>query len=334
MFIPAFLIAFFLSRRAGRQPAFAFPSDDIIKSFGATLKAFLSGKLIYLKAACLILVIISMARPQVSREFDIRKEGIGIVLAVDCSSTMLAEDLQIGEAGLERLEKEDPGKKRFNRLDAVKEVAAEFIREREDDWIGIVAFAADAYMACPLTFDHEWLLQSLDRLHVGVIEDGTAIGSAILSGIKSIKDLKSNSRVIVLLSDGINNAGQTPPLVAAKAARAMGIKIYTVGIVSRGQTPYPTTDARGRKVYKDVKIDVNEKVLKEIADMTGGQYFRVTDIRSLKASYGEIDKMEKVEIGESLYDIYRDVFNVFLWLALAALILEITLSNTILRKIP
>jgi len=247
---------------------------------------------------------------------------------------MLAEDLQLGPLGLVELVRTSDDSKRLNRIDAVREVAKDFIKTRTNDMIGIVAFAAQAYVVCPLTFDREWLLTSLKRVKVGLIKDATAIGSGIMSSLNSLKGINARSKIIILLTDGINNFGEVPPLVAAKVARSLGIKIYTIGIASRGQTPFPTKDIYGRKVYENVRIDIDEDVLKKIANLTGGNYYRVSDIKSLKDSYADIDKLEKIELEATPYEEYKDIFPVFLTWGLIFLILEIVLSNTYLRKIP
>lgn len=335
IFIPLFLAIFSVLRRREREPGFIFPSTDALQAFKSSLRNRLAGKLIYLRVACVGLLIIVLARPQMSSEFKIRKDAIGVVLAIDCSSTMLAEDLLLGPMGLTKLVETGEKAKRYTRLDAVRDVAKDFVKGRPDDLIGLVIFAAEAFIACPLTFDHDWLAESLDRAKVGMIKDGTAIGSGILSALNSLKDVDVKSRVVILLSDGINNAGDVPPLVAAKAARSLGVKIYTVGIVSKGQTPFRMKDEEtGRMVYKDVRIDINETVLQKIAELTGGAYFRATDMESLRKSYKDIDKLEKAALEEKGYAENEDTFNIFLIAALACLLAEIVLGNTILRKVP
>ena len=329
----AVLFVFFLAKRKRVDPGFVFPSDELIKNFRGTVKLRLVRKIIYLRVACLVLVVLAMARPQVDREARIKREGISIILAVDCSSTMLADDLQLS---LEDLAKggDFAGSRQVKRIDAVKEAAKDFIKFRKDDLIGIVAFASEAFIACPSTFDHEWLLQGVDRIEIGLIKDGTAIGSGILSSLNSLKDIKAKSKVIILLTDGINNFGRIPPLVAAKAARATGIKIYTIGIVGKGTGLYGADDGSGRKVFKEVKIDVDEDELKKIAQLTDGQYFRVTDMKTLRESYREIDRLEKASLEQTSYEEYVDVFQYFLIPMLILLLLDIVLRNTFLRKIP
>lgn len=333
VFIPVVLALFFFIRKYRKDPGFIFPTTETLKVFRPSLKERLAPKLVYLRLVGVLLVIIALARPQISSELNIRKNAIGIVLAVDCSSTMLAEDLQLGPLGMAQLI-ETSDVKHLNRLDAVKDVAKSFVVSRPDDLIGVVVFASEAFVACPLTFDHDWLIQSLERAKIGMIKDGTAIGSGILSSLNLLKDADVKSRVIILLSDGINNSGEVPPLVAAKAARSLGVKIYTIGIVSKAQTPYPVKDSSGKKTYKDVKIDVNEDILKKIAEITGSQYFRATDMDSLHKSYKDIDALEKTVLEEKAFAENEDAFWLFLLAALGCLLAEILLGNTILRKVP
>ena len=333
--IPLYIAVFFYLKRRFSETSFLFPSGAIVSSLKGSFRLALSKNIYMLRMLSVILIVTALSRPQITEEKKIRKEGIGIVLAIDASSTMLAEDIQLSQTGLDRLVKRaHESKKRLNRLDAVKDVAGNFIEKRPYDRIGIVVFAADAYMVCPLTFDRNWLRTSLSRIKVGMIMDGTAIGSGILSSLKLLKELNSGSKVIILLSDGINNAGQTPPLVAAKAARSLGVKIYTIGILSKGQTPYPKKDMYGKTVYENVRIDINEDVLRQIADMTNARYFRATDMKSLEESYREIDKLEKIEIEETVYAQHKDIFRIFLMPALILIFLEIVMNNTFLRTIP
>ena len=328
-----YFFVLFITREKCKDRGFIFPTDELIKGFRGNLKLWLIRKVPYLHVLCVILVIFALARPQVTREAEVKKEGIAIMLAIDCSSTMTADDIKLG---LEDMVKKDMlGKSRdVTRIDAVKEVAADFIKSRKDDIIGIVAFAADAFIVCPPTFDHEWLIQSLKRVNIGLIKDGTAIGSGILSSLNSLKDVKARSKVIVLLTDGINNFGRISPLVAAKAARALGIKVYAIGVVSGGSGLQEADDGSGRKVYKEVQIQVDEEELKKISTLTDGEYFRATDMSTLRESYKEIDRLEKASIEQKSFEEYVDVFQYFLFAALGLLLLEILLRNTFLRRIP
>lgn len=278
--------------------------------------------LIFLRLAALILLIIALSRPQsMLQESSIETEGVDIVLAVDVSTTMLAEDLEAGVS-------------RKSRVNAVKDVVREFINNRHNDRIGIVAFASRAYTVSPLTLDYGWLLQNLDRVKVGLIEDGTAIGSGISTSLNRLKDTQAKSKVVILLTDGRNNAGKISPLTAAEAAEALKIKIYTIGAGTKGLAPFPAKDMFGNKVYQQVKIEIDEELLKQIAGKTHVRYFRATDTKSLRDIYMEINKLEKSHIEEKGYVEYKELFHLFLIPGLALLLLEIILNNTVLRKIP
>jgi Ca-activated chloride channel family protein len=222
----------------------------------------------------------------------------------------------------------------MNRFDVVKEVVKEFIRKRKDDRIGMVAFAARAYTACPLTADYDWLYENLDRVKVGMIEDATAVGSAMASSLNRLRTSKTKSKVVILLTDGVNNAGNISPLVAAEAAKALKIKIYTIGVGTKGLVPYPFKDHWGRTVYQDIQIDMDEESLKRIADITGGKYYRATDTETLRKIYSEIDRLEKSNIEHLGYREYSELFHYFLIPGLIILALEALLSNTVFRKVP
>jgi Ca-activated chloride channel family protein len=332
------IVDFFLLLGAFRylypEKAFSFPTDEVIASMKGTFRTWGSRKLVYLRIAAIVLIGVALARPQLPGDDRSQREGIAIMIAVDCSSTMLAEDLQLGSLGLASLVEESSEAPRMNRLEAVKGLGREFIEARKSDMIGVVAFAAQAYVICPPTFDREWALDALKRVRIGLIKDGTAIGSGILSSLDALKGVRAKSKIVVLLTDGINNFGEVPPLVAAKAARALGIKIYPIAIISKGQTPFPAKDAYGKKTYKNVHIDVDETVLQKIAEITGGVYYRATDMSSLKTSYADIDKLEKIVLEESAASDRQDIFSVPVFIALALLIAEIVLGKTIFRKIP
>jgi len=333
--LPLFFVLAVIKARKGARQGFFFPSNVVVKELKHSARIALYHGLYAVRVLCVVLVIAAIARPQISMGAKAKKEGIAVIVAIDSSSTMLAEDYKIGLADLVRLPKEETeGKKRLSRIDAARNVARDFIRSRPDDLIGLVAFGAEAFIVCPLTFDHDWLLRSLERVKVGLIKDGTAIGSGILSGLNSLKDVKAKSRIIVLLTDGVNNFGQVSPMTAANAARALGVKIYTVGVVSDGHVLYPVKDEYGRETFKEVIIEINEDALKKIANTTGGDYFRATDMGSLRNAYDEINRLEKVEISEKEREDYRDVFGFFVFPALALLLVEEFLRNTFLRKIP
>ena len=322
LLIPIVFGFIFFLRKKDRVSAIEFSSLELITNYKQSFKLLLAKNLIYLRLVILILFILALARLRAPiDDTKVRVEGIDIVLAVDSSGSMLAEDFKI--AG-----------NRQNRLEAAKEVIDDFIKTRANDRFGLVTFAARAYTVCPLTLDHAWVLKNLERVEIGNIEDGTAIGSAISSSLNRIKNTEAKSKIIILLTDGVNNAGKISPVVAAEAAKALGVKIYAIGIGTKGLVPYPMKGFRGRTVYQKVKIDIGEDVLKEISDVTGGKYFRAKSTESLKSIYNEIDKLEKVSIEESGFREYKELFPIFLILGLILLLFEIVLSNTVLRKIP
>lgn len=334
LILPVLAVLFIILRMVYPERSFIFPTDEVIKSFRGSIKIWAARRLIFLRVAAITCLVIALARPQIVNESTSKKEGIAMVLCIDCSSTMLAEDLQLGALGLTPLVGGSSGSKRLNRLDAVIKIARDFIESRSDDMIGIVAFAAQAYVICPPTFDKEWLLNSLKRVKIGLIKDGTAVGSGIMSSLDSLKNVKARGKAIILLTDGINNFGLVPPIIAAKAARSLGVKIYTVGIKSVGISPFPTVDVYGKKTYENVRIDIDEDTLKKIADLTGGNHYKVTSLKLLKESYADIDKLERVLLDESAESEQKDAFGSFLFWALVFIAMDIVLSNTILRRIP
>lgn len=276
----------------------------------------------WLRAAALALMAVALARPQQGLESSrIRAEGIDIVLVVDVSTSMLAEDFTLHG-------------KRYNRLAVVKDVVKEFIEGRPNDRIGLVVFAGRPYTQCPLTLDHGWLLAQLDRAEIGMIEDGTAIGSGIATGLNRLRRSKAKSRVMVLLTDGVNNAGSLTPEAAAQLAQTLDVKMYAIGAGTKGLAPYPATDVFGRRVYQQVKIEIDDEGLTRIAQATGGRYFRATDTESLKEIYAEIDRMETTTIEQPKYLTYKEWYPALLIPAILLLLLEVGLSQTWLRALP
>ncbi len=319
LLVPIFIL---IARRRRLGADFVFPSQDLVKELRPTLKLRLSKSLPFLRAAALMLMILALARPQSILE-DVKtvSEGVDIVLALDTSTSMLAEDFMVGN-------------RRINRYDVVREVVKEFIKKRKDDRIGMVAFAARAYTVCPLSTDYNWLYENLDRVRVGMIEDATAIGSAIASSLNRLRTSKTKSKVIILLTDGVNNAGNISPIVAAEAAKALKIKIYTIGVGSKGLVPYPFKDIYGRVIYKNIPIEIDDEVLKRIADITGGNYYRAQDTEALVRIYDEINRLEKSNIEHFGYREYKELFPKFLIPGLVILLLEIFLGNTVFVKVP
>ncbi|MBN2453148.1 MAG: VWA domain-containing protein [Candidatus Omnitrophica bacterium] len=305
-----------------RDSTFLISSQDLLEGIKPTLRLRFSRYLILFRAGAVILFIFALARPQVVLEGSKTvSEGVDIVLALDTSTSMLAEDFRIGA-------------RRVNRFDVVKDVVKEFIRKRKDDRVALVAFAARAYTVCPLTTDYSWLIENLDRVRVGMIEDATAIGSAIATSVNRLKNSKTKSRVVILLTDGVNNAGTISPIVAAEAAKAFKIKVYAICVGSKGLVPYPLKDMYGRTVYRNIPIEMDEAVLKRIAEITGAKYYLASDTETLRKIYDEINKLEKSNIEHFGYREYEELFYYFLIPALFILALEILLANTLLMRIP
>ncbi|MBS1259221.1 MAG: hypothetical protein MAG551_02288 [Candidatus Scalindua arabica] len=278
--------------------------------------------LIALRVLIIVLLVIALARPQSGKAHSkVTTEGIDIILALDVSSSMLAEDF-------------DLNKKRRNRLFVAKEVVKDFIEWRENDRIGMVVFAGQAYTQCPLTLDYDVLLQFLEKVEIGMVEDGTAIGSAIGVCVNRLRTSKAESKVVILLTDGRNNAGEIDPLTAAELSKTYGMKIYTVGAGTKGLAPYPTKGLFGMKTYRSIEIDIDDEGLTEIATITGGKYFRATDTKSLKEVYRQIDSLEKTKMEEAIYTEYDELFHYLVIPALGMLLFEVVLANTRFRRIP
>ena len=302
--------------------SFRFSNQGFLGNIKPSLRVFLGRKIVYLRALGLLLLVMALARPQAPvEETKVFVEGVDIVLALDTSGSMQAMDFEMGG-------------KRFDRLTVVKGVVEEFIKNRPNDRIGLVAFSSQAYTVCPLTLDHEWLDKNLERVQLGMIEDGTAIGAAISGAVNRLKGTESKEKVVILLTDGVNNAGKISPMAAAEAAKALNIRIYTIGVGTKGLAPFPVQDRFGNIVLQPVEIDMDEELLEKIAQITGGEYFKATDTQSLWDIYKEIDKLEKTEIEEVGYLRFNELFGMFLFPALFILMLEIILSNTVLRRLP
>ncbi len=268
-------------------------------------------------------LVVALARPQFGQgRTEVEASGIDIIVAIDVSSSMEALDFT------------DAAGQRVNRLTAVKEVVKKFIQERDSDRIGTVAFAARPYMVSPLTLDHDWLEKRLDDVSLGTVEDGTAIGSAIASSVNRLREQEAKSRIVVLLTDGMNNRGKVTPEVAAEAAKTLGIKVYTIGAGTRGEVPYPVTDAFGRQRITMQKVEIDEETLTRVAEMTGAQYFRATDTDSLQSIYDEINQLEKTERTIREFSEYEELFAYALVPGLVLLFSELALTSTLFRRLP
>jgi Ca-activated chloride channel family protein len=272
-----------------------------------------------LRLLAIALIIVALARPQSGHtEEEVTTEGIDIIMALDISSSMLAEDF-----------------KPKNRIEAAKLVAEQFITGRKSDRIGMVVFSARSFTQCPLTLDYGVLINFLKKVDVGMIkEDGTAIGLGIANAVDRLRNSKAKSKVIVLLTDGRNNAGEIDPVTAARVAQAFNVRTYTVGVGTQGEALYPVQDPFFGKRYVRMPVDIDEATLQKIAEITNGKYFRATDRQSLEKIFAEIDKLEKTKIEVKQFTRYRELFVTWLAVAMALIFVEVVLADTRFRKIP
>lgn len=310
------IAAWYFYRGKKNRSAMIYSSFKLLPDNFSSLRTRFVHLPFLLRLIALALLIIALARPQnFTSGTNINTEGIDIAMVLDISGSMLAEDFKP------------------NRLEAAKQVVDEFIMGRVSDRIGLVIFSRDAFTQCPLTIDYAVLRNLLKDIRSGMLEDGTAIGNAIANGVNRLKDSDAKSKVIILLTDGVNNAGEVDPLSAAEIARTFNIRIYTIGVGTRGEAPYPIQTPFGIR-YQMMPVEIDEALLKQIAERTGGQYFRATNNRALEEIYERIDKMEKSKIEVLSYRSAQELF--FNWLAAAfiLLIFETGLSRTILRKLP
>ena len=304
------------------RPTLRFPSVEGLAAHLAPIGSGGDQWQAIARGAVLLLLVVALARPQQGLERNReRAQGIDIMLVLDISTSMLAEDFQLNG-------------QRLNRLAVVKDVVQSFIKDRPNDRLGLVVFAGRPYTQCPLTLDHGWLTQQLDRTRIGMVEDGTAISTAMATGLYRLRRSTAKSRVMVLLTDGVNNAGTVTPEAAAELARTLGVKVYTIGAGTKGTAPFPAQDLFGRTVYQRVKIEVDDARLSRIAQMTGGHYFRATDTDSLRTIYAQIDRLEKTAMEQPKFSSYRERYPLVVILALALLLVEIALSQTARRVLP
>ncbi|MBC8185530.1 VWA domain-containing protein [candidate division KSB1 bacterium] len=319
LLVVPFLIYWYIRRHTKASGTMRFSNLGNIKNIRSTPSKKYRHVLFLFRLFAVILLIIAFARPQSgTKEEQIITEGIDIIMAMDISSSMLAEDLA----------------RHKNRLDVTKEVAGQFISERTNDRIGMVVFSAKSYTQCPLTLDYGILLKFLQEIHIGMIEDGTAIGMAVANCVNRLRSSKAKSKVVILLTDGRNNRGELDPVTAAQIAKTMKVRIYTIGAGKHGEALYPIDDPFLGKRYVPMKVDIDEDVLKKIASTTGGRYFRATDKTSLQKIYQEIGELEKTKIEVKEFTRYSELFVNFLLAALGLLLLEVILANTRFRKIP
>lgn len=311
-----------LRGRRGPVAAVKYSNAGIAREVARETRSRAGKWVLPLNLLALAFVIVALARPQLGRSSStVQASGVDMMLALDCSGSMEALDFKLdGQPA--------------SRIDIVKSVVSKFIDARPNDRIGLIGFAGAPYLVSPLTLDHDWLQQNLDRVQIGAVEDGTAIGSAIATGVNRLRDQPGKSKVIVLLTDGQNNMGKIMPETAAQAARALGVKVYTIGAGVRGEAPVPVTDAFGNKRLAMAQVDVDEGMLQKIADETGGKFFRATDTESLKHIYGEIDRMEKTTHQLKKFESHSELFPLAVLPALALFGAGLGLQSTRFRRLP
>lgn len=310
------MVTWHILRGMKGQSSVKYSSLNIFKDVPLTLRERLRHIPFAVRLIAIGLLIIALARPQsfTSGE-NVTTEGIDIAMVLDISGSMLAEDLKP------------------NRLEAAKNVIDDFVEGRTSDRIGLVVFSREAFTQCPLTIDYNVLRNLLLDIRSGMIEDGTAIGNAIANGVNRLKNSHAKSRIIILLTDGINNSGEVDPISAAEIAKAFGIRIYTIGVGTRGEAPYPVQTPFGTR-YQMVPVEIDEAVLQKISGITDGQYFRATNNRALRDIYDKIDKLEKTKIEITSYKNASEKYHSWLWGGLILLLVELSLSKTIFRKLP
>jgi Ca-activated chloride channel family protein len=312
-----------LKGRRGRSPAFLYSSVRLVEGLTQARHSRAGAFLAALRWLVLASFIVALAQPRLMKsQTEVKASGIDIVAALDLSGSMISEDFVVNG-------------QRVNRFNLARSVLKDFIDRRPNDRIGLVVFAAQAFIAAPLTLDHDYLQENLDRLEIGTINsDATAIGDALTTALNRLRDLKVKSKIVILATDGQNNSGKIQPLVAAQAAQALGVKIYTVGIGERGMAPMPVFMG-GRKVgYQQVPVDVDEDTLQKIAQMTGGQYYRADNAERFREIYAEIDKLEKTEAVINKYTQFKELFPWFVSCGLVLLLIEVTLGQTVFRRLP
>jgi Ca-activated chloride channel family protein len=312
--VPA-LIAFYVLRQQNTSAAITLPGLQQFNAAGRTFRNTFRHILFGLRTAAVALLIVVLARPQSTDRFqDVSTEGIDIMLAIDISGSMLARDFKP------------------DRLEASKDVATEFISGRPYDRMGLVVFSGESFTQCPLTTDHAVLVNLMRELQSGMIEDGTAIGMGLATAINRIRESEAKSKVIILLTDGVNNRGEVAPATAAGIAKTFGIRVYTIGVGSQGMAPYPVQTPFGLQ-YQNMQVEIDEEILKEIANTTGGKYFRATDNNKLMQVYNEIDQLEKSKIDVKQFTRKEEEYLLPALIAFFILAAEIFINYILLRKL-
>ena len=315
--IPALLVLHYIYLEISeRHPHFRVSTSVPWTAGGRSFMAMLRHVPFILRIFALSMIIVAIARPRSSEEMErVDTEGIDIVLAMDVSTSMLARDLTP------------------DRISASKDIAIEFIAQRPTDRMGIVVFAGESFTQCPLTTDRATLINLMKEVQTDLIEDGTAIGNGLATAVARMKDSDAKSRVVILLTDGVNNRGEISPQMAAEIAKTYGVRVYTIGVGKEGMAPYPVMTPWGVEV-QNVKVEIDETLLAEIAESTGGRYFRATDNTKLAEIYSEINKMEKARTTVDSFPVYMELFGKYALLALLALMLERLLNWFVIRRLP
>lgn len=310
-------LALYIRKRIGKRNAIVLPDGSAFRQQRVSLRTRLLDVPFFFRMLAMSFIVVALARPQSTKSWqDVRMEGVDIVVAMDISASMLARDLSP------------------NRMEASKSVALEFIDNRPDDRIGLVIFSGESFTQCPLTSDHTVVKNLFAGLRTGLLEDGTAIGLGLSTAVARLKDSKAKSKVVILLTDGVNNAGSVAPMMAAELAKPFGIRIYTIGLGTRGKAYSPVgIYPNGEYAYDYVQVEIDEKSLKEIAGQTGGKYFRATNKQSLKNIYAEIDKLEKSIIEERQYSKRTELFRPLALAAMLCFLLDFILKRSVFKSV-
>ena len=317
MVLPVLLAVHYIwMELSGRRPHMRVSTSVPWMVGGRSFMSVLRHVPFLLRIFALAMIIVAIARPRSSQDMEkIDTEGIDIILAMDVSTSMLARDFTP------------------DRISASKDIAIEFISQRPSDRMGIVVFAGESFTQCPLTTDRATLINMMKEVQTDLIEDGTAIGNGLATAVARMKDSDAKSRVVILLTDGVNNRGEISPQMAAEIAKTYGVRVYTIGVGANGMAPYPVMTPRGVEV-QNVKVEIDEKLLSEIAESTGGRYFRATDNTKLAEIYSEINKMEKARTTVDSFPVYKELFGLYALLALLAIMLELFINWFVIRRLP
>ena len=317
MIVPALLVLHYIwLELSGRRPHMRVSTSVPWMISGPSLMNIVRHVPFVLRTAALVLIVVAIARPRSSQEMErVDTEGIDIILAMDVSTSMLARDFTP------------------DRINASKDIAIEFISQRPSDRMGIVVFAGESFTQCPLTTDRATLINLMKEVQTDLIEDGTAIGNGLATAVARMKDSDAKSRVVILLTDGVNNRGEISPQMAAEIAKTYGVRVYTIGVGANGVAPYPVMTPWGVEV-QNVKVEIDEALLSEIAEATGGRYFRATDNTKLAEIYSEINKMEKARTTVDSFPVYKELLGLYALLALLALLMELLFNWFVIRRLP